>query len=127
MTKINQMYKCKICGNIVSVIDAGHGILVCCGQNMNLMEEKTINQEGKEKHVPVINIDENKISVKVGSAEHPMEERHYIKLIQIFQDGNLKGGKRLSPNDKPQAEFYQENTKKIKARILCNIHGLWTN
>ncbi|MCK5039995.1 MAG: desulfoferrodoxin [Candidatus Aenigmarchaeota archaeon] len=127
MTKINQIYKCEICGNVVSVLEAGQGTLVCCGQDMTLLEEKTVEQEGKEKHVPVVDIDENKVTVKVGSIEHPMEESHHILLIQIVRDGNILVGKRLSPGDKPEAEFHLEDTEGIKARALCNIHGLWTN
>ncbi|MCK5176902.1 MAG: desulfoferrodoxin [Candidatus Aenigmarchaeota archaeon] len=127
MTKINQIYKCEICGNVVSLLEAGPGTLVCCGQDMNLMEEKTADEEGKEKHVPVVNIDGNKVSVKVGSTEHPMEESHHILLIQIVRDGKVLVGKRLNPDDKPQAEFHLENTDNIKARALCNIHGLWIN
>ena len=127
MTNVNQIYKCIICGNVVSVIEEGKGILVCCEQDMNLLEEKTKEQEGREKHVPVVDIDKNKVTVKVGSAEHPMEESHYIELIQIVKDGNVVIEKRLKPNEKPEAEFYLENTDDIRARALCNIHGLWTN
>ena len=28
---VNQVYKCNICGNIVEVLNAGGGTLVCCG------------------------------------------------------------------------------------------------
>jgi desulfoferrodoxin-like iron-binding protein len=31
MTKRLEIYKCKICGNIVEVIHQGAGQLVCCG------------------------------------------------------------------------------------------------
>jgi len=39
MTEINQVYKCKICGNVIKVIQNGVGMLVCCGQPMELGEE----------------------------------------------------------------------------------------
>lgn len=35
-----QVYKCEICGNVVEVISAGGGTLVCCGQPMNLENEQ---------------------------------------------------------------------------------------
>lgn len=127
MTKPNELYRCEICGNLVSVIESGAGELVCCGEPMKLLEEQTSQQEGKEKHVPVINIEGNKVTVKIGSVEHPMEEKHYIRLIQLVKDGGIILGHRLNPGDKPQAEFCLENTKGIKARALCNIHGLWSN
>jgi len=124
MAKLNGIYKCNICGNIVSVIEAGKGELVCCGQPMELLEEKT-EDEGKEKHVPIIEISGNKVIVKIGSVPHPMEDKHYIELVQLIKDGNVVVGKRLSPGDEPKAEFCVESTKGLKARILCNIHGLW--
>jgi superoxide reductase len=127
MTEVGQMYKCEICGNLVSVIENGVGELVCCGQPMNLLEEHTEGQEGKEKHVPVIETTEGGINVKVGSVPHPMEENHYIELIQVIKEGNIIIGKRLKPGDKPEAEFCIPKTDGLKARILCNIHSLWVN
>ena len=53
MTQINQIYKCNVCGNIVTVLHAGSGELVCCGQPMELLVAKT-KDEGQEKHVPVL-------------------------------------------------------------------------
>ncbi|RLC38186.1 desulfoferrodoxin, partial [Candidatus Falkowbacteria bacterium] len=31
MTKLNQVYKCNVCGNITEVLHTGAGELVCCG------------------------------------------------------------------------------------------------
>ncbi|MDH5483211.1 MAG: desulfoferrodoxin FeS4 iron-binding domain-containing protein [Candidatus Bathyarchaeota archaeon] len=36
MTKVEEVYVCEICGNIVKVLEAGKGILVCCGKPMVL-------------------------------------------------------------------------------------------
>jgi superoxide reductase len=82
MTKKGQIYKCEICGNIVEVLDEGVGELVCCGQPMKLIEEKT-EDEGKEKHVPIIERNEEGVKIKVGSVPHPMTEEHYIEWIEI--------------------------------------------
>ncbi|MEA3513940.1 MAG: desulfoferrodoxin [Nanoarchaeota archaeon] len=125
MTEQNGIYKCGICGNVVSVIEAHNPAIICCGQEMNLLEAKTSEQEGKEKHVPVIDIEGNKITVKVGSVPHPMESGHYIELIQILKDGNVIAEKRLNPEEKPEKTFCLENAEGISARALCNIHGLW--
>ncbi|MEW6333656.1 MAG: desulfoferrodoxin FeS4 iron-binding domain-containing protein, partial [Thermodesulfobacteriota bacterium] len=35
------IYKCAVCGNIVEVIHAGDGELVCCGEPMQLLTENT--------------------------------------------------------------------------------------
>jgi len=127
MTEELEMYKCSICGNLVSVVEASDGELVCCGKKMNLLEEKSVNQEKGEKHVPVISFEGDYVVVKVGSVEHPMDKDHYIELIQLFSSDGKVYGKRLKPGDKPEAKFHVENRKNLRARELCNIHGLWVS
>jgi superoxide reductase len=118
-----QVYKCEVCGNIVEVLHAGAGELVCCDQPMKLMEAKT-EDVGKEKHVPVIERTDQGIRVKVGSVPHPMEEKHYIEWVAVLTDRGIFR-KFLNPNEKPEAEFQiKENI--LMAREYCNIHGLWT-
>ena len=53
MTKLKEIYKCNVCGNIVEMVHDGAGTLVCCGQPMELQKEKT-KDVGSEKHVPII-------------------------------------------------------------------------
>lgn len=125
MAEFRGIYKCDICGNIVEVLHEGIGELVCCGEEMKLMEEKT--QDSKvEKHVPYIEKTDDGILVKIGqSQDHPMEDKHYIEWIQIIADGKsyrqfLKSG------DKPHALF-KIKADKVTAREYCNIHGLWKN
>ncbi|TDA25008.1 MAG: desulfoferrodoxin [Archaeoglobi archaeon] len=122
MTELLQVYKCEICGNIVEVLHAGRGQLVCCGRPMKLMEVKKV-EEGKEKHLPVVERSGDRIVVKVGSVPHPMEEKHYIEWIEILADGNVYR-KHLKPGEKPMAEFSLK-AEKVSARGYCNIHGLW--
>jgi len=122
MTKKSQVYKCEICGNIVQVLHSAKGELVCCGQPMKLMEEKT-QEEGKEKHVPVVEKTDGGIKVKVGSTPHPMEEKHYIEWIEVEVDGKVYC-KFLSPGNPPEAEFPIKE-EKFSVREYCSIHGLW--
>ncbi|RJS86117.1 desulfoferrodoxin [Candidatus Bathyarchaeota archaeon] len=122
MTELKQIYRCNICGNIVTVLHAGVGELVCCGQPMELLVEKT-EETGLEKHVPVIEKAGNKVKVKVGSVPHPMEQNHYIEWIEIIADDKVYR-KFLIPGDKPEAEF-EITAEKIEAREYCTIHGLW--
>lgn len=122
MTELRQIYKCNICGNIIEVIHTGVGQLVCCGQPMELLKEKTVDI-GLEKHVPVIEKVGNKVKVKVGSVPHPMEEKHYIEWIEIVANGKTCR-KFLKPGEKPEAEF-ETTAERIEAREYCNVHGLW--
>lgn len=39
MPEIEQKYRCEICGNLVEVVEAGYGELVCCGEPMELEED----------------------------------------------------------------------------------------
>ncbi|MHA1114659.1 MAG: desulfoferrodoxin [Candidatus Heimdallarchaeaceae archaeon] len=123
--KINEIYKCEICGNIVAAVHGGQGSLVCCGQNMVLLEEKTAEM-ATEKHVPVVEIDGNKVKVTVGSTIHPMLEKHYIEWIEILTEDGRSYRKFLEPEQEPVAEFVVES-KVVKAREHCNLHGLWIN
>ncbi len=123
MEKI-QVYKCEVCGNIVEVLHVGGGELVCCGQPMKLMEEKTADS-GTEKHVPYIERVGNKYVVRVGQNQaHPMEENHYIEWIELIVDGQVYR-KFLSPGDEPKAEFEVPEGKDVYAREYCTLHGLW--
>lgn len=124
MTEQKQIYKCNVCGNIVEVLHAADGELVCCGQPMELLKEKT-EDVGQEKHVPVIEQTETGIRVKIGSISHPMEENHYIEWIEVIADGRVLRAF-LKPGDQPEAEF-EIKAEKIEAREYCNLHGLWKN
>jgi superoxide reductase len=117
-----QIYKCNVCGNIVEVLHGGVGELVCCGKPMELLIPKTADQ-GKEKHVPVIERIDGGIKVKIGSVPHPMEEKHHIEWIEVIGDGKAYR-QFLNAGDAPEAVFdIQADT--IIAREHCNIHGLW--
>lgn len=122
MTEKGQVYKCEVCGNIVEVLHAGGGQLVCCGKLMTFKKENTIDAS-KEKHVPVLEKKDNGILVKVGSVEHPMTKEHYIEWIELNVD-DMVYKKFLSPDDKPEAFFNVEGNV-ISAREYCNLHGLW--
>lgn len=122
MTQLKQIYKCLVCGNIVEVVHASGGSLVCCGQPMTLQVENTV-EAAKEKHIPVVEKVEGGVLVKVGSVEHPMIETHYIEWIEVIT-ANRVYRKHLNPGDKPQAIFLLEE-EIICAREYCNMHGLW--
>lgn len=122
MPKLLEVYKCELCGNIVEVIHAGGGDLVCCGQEMKLMTENTVDA-AKEKHVPVIEVGAGFVTVTVGSVAHPMEEKHYIEWIELIADGKAYR-QFLKPGDVATATFNVSATT-LTAREYCNLHGLW--
>lgn len=122
MTKRLQVYRCEKCGNIVEVLHEGAGELVCCGQPMKLLEEKTADA-ATEKHVPVIEKTDGGFKVTVGSVPHPMEEKHFIEWIEL-QAGDASHVQFLKPGAPPEAVF-KVDAAEAGAREYCNVHGLW--
>lgn len=124
MTQVGEIYKCEVCGNMVEVVHAGAGELVCCGQPMKKMAAGTTDG-ATEKHVPVIEKVEGGYKVKVGSVAHPMTEAHYIEWIELVCEkcGKVQR-KYLKPGDAPEA-FFASDSDNVTAREYCNLHGLW--
>lgn len=122
MAKKMEIYQCELCGNLVEVLHAGGGELVCCGQPMNLLTENSVDAS-KEKHVPVITKGDGGYTVKVGSVAHPMTEEHNIEFIELIAGGSVCR-KDLKPGDAPEA-FFATTATEVSARAFCNLHGLW--
>jgi len=122
MALFRAVYKCEVCGNIVEVLHEGVGQLFCCGRPMQLLEEKFVDV-GKEKHVPVIEVSDSAIKVKVGEVPHPMDADHYIEWIELLTERDVYRS-HLKPGERPEAVFNVKAEKAV-ARAYCNKHGLW--
>ena len=75
------------------------------------------------KHVPVISVDGDTVTVKVGSVEHPSLDTHYIEWIVLVTTGGFQIHY-LKPGMKPEAVF-KVNEEPVAAYEYCNLHGLW--
>lgn len=119
-----KFYCCEHCGNVIThFVDSGVPV-VCCGEPMKELTPNTTDA-AVEKHVPVIKVEGTKVTVSVGSVEHPMTEAHYITLI-VLETKNGTQFKQLTPTDKPEAVFYiGEGDEVVAAYDYCNLHGLW--
>jgi superoxide reductase len=119
-----KFYVCKKCGNLVGMIHASGAKMVCCGEEMTELIPNTVDAS-KEKHVPVVTVSGNTVTVKIGSVEHPMTEEHYIQWVYLETS---QGGQRkaFKPGDKPEVSFsLTADDKAIAAYAYCNLHGLW--
>ena len=118
-----RFYICTICGNLVGTINFSGVPMVCCGTPMEKLIANTVDASA-EKHVPVFNVNNNIVEVKVGSEPHPMIKEHYIEWIYLE---TKHGGQRkaLSPEDNPEATFSLINDELIAVYAYCNLHGLW--
>jgi superoxide reductase len=123
MPKCLEVYKCALCGNIVEVVHAGGGELVCCGEAMGLLTENTVDA-AKEKHVPVIEKVAGGYKVTIGSVAHPMEEKHYIEWIELIADG--KAYRQFLKSGEVATTVFCVEASSVTARELCNLHGLWS-
>ena len=119
-----KFYVCPHCGNIVAFVNASGVPVKCCGQNMVEMIPGSVDAS-VEKHVPVITKEGNLVTVKVGSAAHPMAEEHHIAWIALeTKTGNQR--KALKPGGAPEAVFaLVDGDEPVSAYAYCNLHGLW--
>ena len=119
-----KFYICKHCGKIIVMLKETAVPTICCGEAMKELILGTTDA-AVEKHVPVISVNGNKVTVTVGSVAHPMAAEHYIEWILLATDkGNQR--KLLKPGEEPKAEFMLlDGEKAVAAYEYCNLHGLW--
>lgn len=116
-------YRCSHCGNIIHFIKNTGVPIVCCNEKMEKLVPGSVDAS-VEKHVPVAKIDEQKVTVEIGSTLHPMLDEHYIEWI-ILETENGYQKVNLNPDNQPKAEFIVANNKPIAVYEYCNLHGLW--
>ena len=124
MCKEQRFFRCAICGKIIGMVNDVDVPTICCGEEMTYLVANTVDASN-EKHVPVVTVDGNLVTVEVGSEEHPMVDVHYIEWIYLQTE---KGGQRkcLWPGEKPRATFaLTDDDKALAAFEYCNLHGLW--
>lgn len=119
-----KFYYCKHCGNIVAYADNKGVPVVCCGVKMTELIPNTV-EASNEKHIPVISVDGSKVTVKIGSVDHPMLPNHYIQWVSLkTKQGNQR--KALEPGALPEVCFMIcPGDEVISAYAYCNLHGLW--
>lgn len=119
-----RFFRCAHCGQVVAIVKGTGVPVICCGEPMKELIPCT-SDAAVEKHVPVYEVRDNKVSVTVGSERHPMTEAHYIEWILIRTKlGNQR--RVLDPQDEPQAEFaILEGDEVLAVYAYCNLHGLW--
>ncbi len=119
-----KFYICEHCGNIITFMKNAGVPVMCCGQKMKELVPGT-SDGAVEKHVPAVSVEGQKVVVKVGEAEHPMLEAHYIQWIALETESGVQI-KNLKPGEKPEAVFLlPEGEKAVAAYEYCNLHGLW--
>lgn len=121
MTHLLELYKCKVCENIVEIVRQGLGSLVCCDEVMNLLDEKNPNSDDAHfAHIEKI----DEITKKI-HFNHPMTNEHYIEFIEVISlDKKYIKRKYLKIDEKPELVFKCDCKEGFYVRSYCNIHGL---
>ncbi len=115
------LYRCSICGNVISLLSGDADHITCCGEKMQKLKANTVDAS-HEKHVPACTVKDDQIFVQVGETIHPMLEEHYIEWIALVKDDKIIRVN-LKPGEEPKAVFpYEENAEIYE---YCNLHGLW--
>ena len=119
-----KFYICEHCGNIIAKVKDSGVPVMCCGEKMKEIIPGT-TEASAEKHIPVYQVDGNLVTVKVGSAEHPMLPEHYIEWVSLqTKQGNQR--KVLTPGQEPVVRFALCEGDEVEAvYAYCNLHGLW--
>ncbi len=119
----NRFFICEHCGNLIGMINDAGVPMMCCGQKMTKLEPGVV-EASKEKHIPVISIENNVVKAVIGSALHPMQEEHHIGWVYLQTD---KGGQRknLTIDSEPVVTFALSDEKPVAVYAYCNLHGLW--
>ena len=97
--------------------------MVCCGQKMTELVPGTV-EASHEKHIPVVNVDGDKVKVTVGSVLHPMGEDHSILWVSLETDKGVHR-KNLAVGASPEVVFTLADEKPLAVYAYCNLHGLW--
>ncbi|WFR58435.1 desulfoferrodoxin family protein [Anaerocolumna sp. AGMB13025] len=123
MKKEPKFFVCKHCGNFVTLLHESGAPLTCCGDQMTEVIPNT-TEAATEKHLPVVTVNGDEVTVLVGSVEHPMLPEHFIQWIYLETDKGFQV-KYLTPGEAPKAVFVLKDEKPVAAYELCNLHGLW--
>lgn len=118
-----KFYRCVHCGNFFDTVVDGGVTPICCGEPMVELIANSTDAAG-EKHVPVIERNGDRVTVKVGSVAHPMVPEHFIQFVALaYKDGVQRV--MLHPDQPAEAEFVVSADLPVTAYEYCNLHGLW--
>lgn len=119
-----EFYICKHCGNIITLVQNKGVPVVCCGEKMHKIEPGTVDA-AVEKHVPVYTVQDNTVTVNVGSVTHPMTAEHLINWVALETEQGTQI-KHLTADSEPIVTFALAKGDAVKkAYAYCNLHGLW--
>ncbi len=117
--------KCDKCGSILGMFVKGEG--EACSPDILKIPVQTEGEKAP-KHKPVVEIDGDNLTVKVGEAAHPMDDDHYIQFVAV-EAGSELYAKCFEPGEVAEATFTigADKAADAVAYAFCNLHGLWSS
>jgi len=138
-----KIYICQVCGHI-EFNNIPDTCPVCGVEKDKFLQNDAVFQESIQKspeaeikHIPAVTVNKScnlipessckEVIVRIGKVMHPMEEKHYIRFIDAYQNDKFIGRVDFKPlNLYPATCFYlKENGGIITIVENCNIHGYW--
>ena len=116
-----KLLKCEKCGALIEIVedctcdDCG---ITCCNTKMKELKENSVDASF-EKHLPVCEIKDDMVYVKVN---HVMDSDHFINWIKVIKD-NTEIKTTFNPGE--EAAFSFKYVKGAEVYSYCNKHGLW--
>jgi superoxide reductase len=137
---MEKMFVCSVCGHI-EFGSAPDACPVCWAAKDKFADTpnaaKTAENEGKEKHVPVLVISKQcglvpgacqDVHIKVGSVPHPMTAEHSIQWIDTYLNKVFVSRYHLTPTSLQAAvgvHFKEDQKGTVRVLEHCNLHGTW--
>lgn len=119
-----RFFICSHCGNLAILLHDSGVPMFCCGQKMNELKPAAA-EASPDRHLPVITVQGNAVTVTVGKEPHPMQPEHSIEWIVLQGEKTLQLRK-LTPQDEPKTTFMlAPDDRVVGAWAYCNLHGLW--
>ena len=136
------VYICSVCGH-VEFAEVSAMCPVCkapkekYSRNDRVFEESAEkSKEAAIKHIPAVTVNRKcglipdqscvDITVRVGTALHPMESAHFIQFIDCYVDDKHVSRVLLTPGVFAAGAFHLKTPgSKVKVVENCNLHGYW--
>ena len=119
-----QFEYCPTCGNLIEKIEDQRVPLMCCGKKLEALTPNT-TEAAIEKHLPVIKITDQTLTVEVAEVTHPSLASHWIPWV-VIQTPTLTIRQEFKPGETPTVILPRpEAGTPVRAYAYCNLHGLW--
>ena len=137
-----KLYVCQNC-NHIEFEKSADSCPVCRAPNAVFEQNDSVftdsaekSKEAAVKHIPQIEVSKTcglipencgDAHIRIGEVLHPMEEKHYIQFIDVYQNDKHVTRALLTPNGVYAAAgvHFKDFSGTISAVEFCNLHGHW--